>query len=51
MMLYALKECKILPKDFKRNLDLLLSNAFIDKEIFLDTLQRIIKELQAIINS
>ncbi len=50
MMFYALKECKILPKDFKRNFDLLLSNAFIDKEIFLDTLQRIIKELQAIIN-
>ena len=51
MIFYALKECKILPKDFKRNLDLLLSNTFIDKEIFLDTLQRIIKELQAIINS
>lgn len=50
MMFYALKECAILPKDFQRNFDLLLSNAFIDKEIFLDTLQRMIKELQGIIS-
>ena len=49
MLKYALKECKILPNDFEKDLNLLLSSAFSDSSLFLNTLHKVIEELQIIV--
>ena len=49
MLKYALKECKSLPNDFEKNLNLLLSSAFSDSSLFLNTLHKVIEELQLIV--